>query len=80
MKQIFIIAVLVVVVSSSAYAHSGRTDSRGGHAGTQPYHYHNGGSGGAPGGGVVGTLMDIGVFVVAICVAFIFLVSLGDTP
>ena len=42
-------AVLIVTIPLSSFAHSGRTDSRGGHkdnknkSGLGPYHYHCGG-------------------------------------
>ncbi|MCP4258683.1 MAG: YHYH domain-containing protein [Planctomycetes bacterium] len=42
--QIFIVAIFVVTTSISLYAHSGGTDSRGGHynRSTGEYHYHHG--------------------------------------
>ena len=42
--QIFIVTVFVVTTSFSLYAHSGGTDSRGGHhnRSTGGYHYHHG--------------------------------------
>jgi len=44
--QIFIITAFVVATSLTLYAHSGRTDSSGGHYNrkTGEYHYHNSGS------------------------------------
>ena len=45
--QIFIVTAFVVATSLTLYAHSGRTDSRGGHYNrkTGGYHYHNSGGG-----------------------------------
>ena len=45
--QIFIVTAFVVATSLTLYAHSGRTDSSGGHTNrsTGQYHYHNSGSG-----------------------------------
>ena len=42
--QIFIAAVIILTASLTLYAHSGRTDSRGGHhkRSTGEYHYHHG--------------------------------------
>ncbi len=40
LSAFFFAAVLLVSSSSVAHAHSGGTDSRGCHAGTQPYHCH----------------------------------------
>jgi hypothetical protein len=51
MKKIVISALAILVISSQAYAHSGRTDKNGGHNCSQKsidkglctaYHYHNG--------------------------------------
>ena len=44
--QIFIVTAFVVVTSLTLYAHSGRTDSSGGHYNrkTGTYHYHSGGT------------------------------------
>ena len=53
MKKIILISILSIFVMSNAYAHSGRTDSNGGHkcsAKSQSkglckgYHYHNKGN------------------------------------
>ncbi len=45
-KSFIILLVMVTLSSTSVYAHSGRTDSRGGHTNhsTGRYHYHNSGS------------------------------------
>lgn len=45
MKRLFTFCIVLVVLSAGfAYAHSGRTDSKGGHhvGGTSEYHYHHG--------------------------------------
>lgn len=40
----FVVALIMVLCCSTAYAHSGRTDERGGHRdhSTGEYHYHHG--------------------------------------
>ncbi len=41
-KRAVIITLSLALMLSFASAHSGGTDSDGGHAGSQPYHYHHG--------------------------------------
>ncbi len=53
MKNLYILLVLSFV-SSQTLAHSGGTDSNGCHAGSQPYHCHNGGSSNSSGLGSTG--------------------------
>jgi hypothetical protein len=49
---LFVVAVgLMLIVAPGANAHSGGLDKYGCHAGSQPYHCHNGGGGGGGGGG-----------------------------
>ena len=49
MKTLFVVLVMLaaILVGNNAYAHSGRTDSWGGHhnwkSGYGSYHYHNSG-------------------------------------
>ena len=58
-RKSFLVALLVgavgvssvMAVAPSASAHSGGTDANGCHAGSQPYHCHNGGGGGSSSGG-----------------------------
>lgn len=44
MKRIFFISIIAISMLTITYAHSGRTDSNGGHydRATGEYHYHNG--------------------------------------
>lgn len=44
MKLFIIPFILIISISSKVYSHSGGTDSNGCHAGSQPYHCHNGGN------------------------------------
>jgi len=46
MKFFLITFLLVTFISTKAYSHSGGTNSDGCHAGSKPYHCHNGGSSG----------------------------------
>ena len=41
MKSLFVALVIFGMAINPAFAHSGGTDSRGCHAGSQPYHCHN---------------------------------------
>ena len=41
-RKVIVSSLLLLLMISFASAHSGRTDSKGGHAGSQPYHYHHG--------------------------------------
>lgn len=50
LAAIGVAVVIGVGPAPSASAHSGGLDSHGCHAGSQPYHCHNGGSGGSSGG------------------------------
>lgn len=41
-RAVVVIALSLSLMLSFASAHPGGTDSKGGHAGSQPYHYHHG--------------------------------------
>ena len=52
-------AYVAILLAASAGAHSGGTDAYGCHAGTQPYHSHNNGTGGGENAGAVLAIMAV---------------------
>lgn len=51
LKNAVTLSILFLVILFVLPAHSGRTDSKGGHNGPNGYHYHNGGSSSDSGSG-----------------------------
>lgn len=68
-------ATLVLSLPIVSFAHSGGTDKHGCHAGTEPYHCHNGGD---SSGNSSGTDVAIAVGVAVIVVGAIWYVSQRD--
>lgn len=72
----FVIALMIFgLATNPAFAHSGGTDSRGCHAGSQPYHCHNSKSGL---GEYEDALTLIGIICVGLLVVYIMSISMNS--